>query len=513
MKRNVQLMLQHVAASSGLASEARTKSGVIFDPNSETWAYRDGPLNVHLAFGSIKGVTQELKHSLKATLVWYAANASPATLQVYFNSFKHFITEIAKGRNEPVNTIAGTDYLNYRMTTRGKILVSHLKPLFRKWRGIGQPGITDDLRLAMNSTRDKGRPKGVAVAIMDPEKGPFTDVELRAIQAALNDAYAKGDVSEAHYLLTWLFMAVGARPTQFAQLKVRDVHSRDVDGVMFFDIDIPRAKQRGKGARELFRNRPLVKQIGAPLARYAAAIAEQFSKVLEDPMDAPLFPQEREEDAQVWAKGLSHHKSAQRVGRGMSKALSALHVQSERTGQPMRITSVRFRRTFGTRAAQEGHGAMVIAELLDHSDTQHVGVYVETRPEIAARIDKAVAMQLAPIAQAFKGKIIRQLSDATRASDPTARIRDLRIDKNDLAYCGQNTLCKFNAPIACYECSNFEPWLDGAHEAVLDELLSKREHQMNTCDSRVASILDRTILAVAQVVQLCRQQRGGISNA
>lgn len=513
MKRDLQLMLQQVAASSGLASEARTRNGVVFDPTVDTWAYRDGPLDVHLSFGNVKGVTRELLHSLKATLAWYAANGSPGTLQSHFNCFKRFVTEIAKGSNEPINAITGIDYLNFRSTTRGRSLVAHLRPLFRKWHGIGQPGITDDLMMVMNSTREKGRLQGVAVATMDPKKGPFTDIELQAIQAALNDAYAKGDVSEAHYLLTWLYMAIGGRPTQFAQLKVRDVHSREVDGVMYFDIDIPRAKQKGKGPRELFRNRPLVKQIGAPLSRYAAAIAVQFSQVLEDPLDAPLFPQERTEDGKAWARDLAHHKSAQRIGRGMADVLSALQVQSERTGQPMRITSVRFRRTFGTRAAQEGHGVMVIAELLDHSDTQHAGVYVETRPEIAARIDKAVAMELAPIAQAFKGKLIRHLSDATRGSDPTARIRDLRIDKNDLACCGQHSFCSFNAPIACYECSSFEPWLDGPHEAVLDVLLAKREYQMATCDSRIATIHDRTILAVAQVVQLCRQQRGGNANA
>lgn len=508
MRRNVQLMLQQVAASSGLVSEARTRNGEIFDPRANTWAYRDGTLNVHLSFGQVEGLTRELLHSLKATLTWYAENCAPSTLQVHFNSFKHFITTIAKGRDEPVKIITGIDYLNYRTTPRGKILVSHLKPLLRKWRGIGQPGTADDLIEVLNLTRDKAQQQGVAVATLDPKKGPFTDIELQAIQSSLNNAYAIGEVSEADYLLTWLYMAIGARPTQFAQLKVRDMHSREVDGVTHYDIDIPRGKQRGKGPRELFSNRPLVKQIGAPLARYAAAIAIQFSQVLEYPLDAPLFPQQRAAKGKVWAKNLAHHKSAARISRGIADVLSALQVQSERTGQPMRITSVRFRRTFGTRAAQEGHGVMVIAELLDHSDTQHAGVYVETRPEIASRIDKAVAMELAPIAQAFKGKLIRHLSDATRASDPSARIRDLRIDNNDIAYCGQHSFCNFNAPIACYECSNFEPWLDGPHEAVLDALLLKRDCQMASCDSRIASIHDRTILAVAQVVQLCRQQKG-----
>jgi hypothetical protein len=81
--------------------------------------------------------------------------------------------------------------------------------------------------------------------------------------------------------------------------------------------------------------------------------------------------------------------------------MESLSAISERTGETMKITPTRLRRTRGTRAAMEGHGVLVIAELLDHSDTQNAGVYVEARPEIVERIDKALALHLAPLAQAF----------------------------------------------------------------------------------------------------------------
>lgn len=66
----------------------------------------------------------------------------------------------------------------------------------------------------------------------------------------------------------------------------------------------------------------------------------------------------------------------------MKATLEKLAVTSERTGERIHITSRRFRRTVGTRAAEEGHGELVIAELLDHSDTQSVGVYVQATPAI-----------------------------------------------------------------------------------------------------------------------------------
>jgi hypothetical protein len=49
--------------------------------------------------------------------------------------------------------------------------------------------------------------------------------------------------------------------------------------------------------------------------------------------------------------------------------------------------------------------------------------------------------------------------------------------------------------------------LDGDHEAVLDYLLKKRGAQLKEIDARIATVNDRTIIAVAQVVNLCRHQR------
>lgn len=207
-----------------------------------------------------------------------------------------------------------------------------------------------------------------------------------------------------------------------------------------------------------------------------------------------------------WANGYEYHHTGGSLSDIFRATLSKLNVPSERTGDLLHISPIRFRRTFGTRAAQEGHGELVIAEMLDHSDTQNVGVYVASVPEIAERIDRAIAMELAPLAQAFKGTLITDESEATRRGDPASRILDPRIDRTmkPMGSCGQNSFCGFNAPIACYTCKNFEPWLDGPHEAVLEHLLEKREQLLLSTDKRIAAINDRTILAVAEVIQLCR---------
>lgn len=302
-------------------------------------------------------------------------------------------------------------------------------------------------------------------------------------------------------------MTLGQRSTQYAALKVSDIGKViSIEGLESFVVRMPRAKTRDSDARGAFKERVLVPEIGRLVVEYADAVRERFRGVLQNVEDAPLFPTEQEEATVV---GYAYHPTAAHVGYILTKTLKRLNVVSERTGDFMNITPKRFRQTIGTRAAEEGHGELVIAELLDHSDIQNVGVYVSSTPALVERVNKTVAMALAPLAQAFAGKLIAGPSEATRASDPSSIIRAPSIINSfeGMSSCGKHGFCGFMKPVACYTCSSFEPWLDGPHEEVLEYLLAEREHLLSTTDPRIAKVNDRTIYAVAQVVQLCNEVR------
>ncbi len=287
-------------------------------------------------------------------------------------------------------------------------------------------------------------------------------------------------------------------------MKVCDViRKRDKTGALRYSVRVPRAKQGLARPRMQFKVRSLIKEIGAPLYEYAKRVQARFRGKLPDPRMAPLFP------AFEWSQapaGFEYHRTSASLNASLRRGLEVLQVRSERTGGRLNIAAIRFRRTLGTRAAQEGHGELVIAEMLDHTDTQNVGIYVAAVPEIAERIDRAVALELAPLAQAFTGRIVRNEAEAIRGDEPRSRILDLRIDRSGrpMGSCGQYADCHFSAPVACYTCRSFQPWADGPHEAVLSFLLERRDRLLPH-DQRMASIHDRTILAVAQVVQACQQ--------
>jgi hypothetical protein len=88
----------------------------------------------------------------------------------------------------------------------------------------------------------------------------------------------------------------------------------------------------------------------------------------------------------------------------------------------------------------------------------------------------------------------------------------VRCESGNVGTCGHYGFCGALAPIACYTCRNFQPWLDGPHEDVLNSLMTERERVLQiTRDQTIASVNDRTILAVTQVIQVCEKRRATLN--
>ncbi|HEY6846750.1 MAG TPA: site-specific integrase [Terracidiphilus sp.] len=484
---------------------AKTRSGVEFNAASEVWSYRDGVKSIYLAFHELQAPFT-LRQCLKAVLRWYAEHLSPSHLENLFQRFRHFAFTV------PLldGTITSSQLLNYRSTLNRSTewYLGSLSGLLQRWHSMQIPGISDDSITLLENLRLKGNIKGRAVQTMDPDYGRFTDIELESIAQALKNGYDMGTVKLNEYVLTLLFIAFGQRPTQYAAMKVCDLNLTAYnDSHTTYILSIPRAKARGMVHRTTFKKRTLLPELGRLLKEYANQVRGRFAGILEDSGQAPMFPTDSDESIQ--ALGFQFHRTGQGLAQWLTRFLDKLSVRSERTGKPIQITATRFRRTVGCRAADEGHGELVIAELLDHSDTQNVGVYIEATPGMLERIDRAVAFKLAPMAQAFAGIIIQNESQARRADDPTSRITDPRFDSSmrPIGNCGKFGFCGLLAPIACYTCREFQPWLDGPHERVLDFLIADRERLLSQTDIRIASITDRTILAVADVVTRCTKMK------
>jgi len=484
---------------------ASTRNGLVFCPVDSRWAYRDGGLDFDLDFSSIKYVSDEFLARFKIALLWYVENKSPTHARNIFWHMKRFIEYISN--TKIITEINDFDILNYRshLGERRQWYLSSFSSFLKKWNELGLGGISKDAIELLSKISIKGNKKGEAVRTMDPDLGPFTNIERDALFSELNNSYAKKKINTSDYLLCVLTSILGQRPVQYSYLKVCDlkIEKRDDDSLIYI-LRMPRAKQRDRLPRSEFKERVLIPQIGELLDRYVKRIMKQFVGRLQDPKQAPMFPDVRVRVEYV--KGFEFHSTSSLLSKRIRIAYEKLNVFSERTGNVMHVIPVRFRRTIGTQAAVEGHGPLVIAELLDHTDLQNIDVYVSATPEIIERIDRAVAIKLAPLAQAFAGVLV----DSKTEQDVPQRLRivapqqSLRFDP--VGSCGQHGFCGFAAPVACYTCSNFRAWLDGPHEEILEYLVAERDRLMGI-DVRIASVNDRTILAVAQVVEMCKNEQ------
>ena len=490
--------------SSVLPSLARTRAGTAFDPRCDQWFVRDPVSVLRADFQNLAVIGPEMIVATKATLMSIAERHATSHASNLFQRFAHFVK--CQGLEIAANLeITESAFLNYRasLLEPQQWYVSHLAGFFRTWLELGYAGISEELARCLDSVVLPGNAKGHHVRSRDREHGPLNEFEFQFCWSILDNAHAAGEVSDALHLILSLEMALAPRPIQLAAMRACDVlEEKTSSGELLYLVDVPRAKNR-KMPRAEFKRRQLNPQLGSALVRYADSIRARFADALKDPTMAPLFPAQSADPRALpeW----QYHQTNQKMGEAIKHGWNAvlLGVNS------LRINARRLRYTLGTRAAQEGHGVFVIAEMLDHSTTQSTHVYVESTPEITDRITRAMASQLGALAQVFRGHLINGEQDATRRGDPSSRIEDYRIDALTPAMgsCAKSGPCSLLAPMACYTCPSFEPWVDGPHEAVLQHMLRERDRLMDAKELRLAAILDLQIAAAAAVCDLCEMRK------
>lgn len=493
---------------SALPKSARTLRGQHFDPRKDFWVLHDAVRRASLNFGSVKALlSPQILYSFKLLMIWTAENRAASSAGGSFYQLSKLFRFINSTCPDAITSVLDSDILNYRASPSVRAdAIRKLRPLLCKWHSMGLPGMSPDVPSLLRSLRIRMPARGRAVRTHDPKVGPFTSIEFDGLISKLSQSIAVGSIDEDHAVMTQILIGRGIRTAQCALLKVCDITCESHDRRPRYILRVPQVKQRHREERSEFRERVLPESLGSAVYEHAKRVCARFVGVLADPASAPLLPARQ---PRVRVPGYEGHPAAIDLQVSFQRSLNKLEVYSERTGERLYIIPTRFRRTFATRAAAAGWSPHAIAESLGHGDTGCVMVYVEMIPDMTARIDRAVATEMAPLAQAFVGTLVNNESEAIRGSDPASRIFDARIDRSGvpLGSCGQFSFCGFNAPLACYTCQHFQPWLDGPHEAVRDYLLSRRALLLQTTSEQMAQINDRRILAAEQVIQMCAQAK------
>lgn len=492
-----------------------SKDGYAFSLSDPLWKLNK---DVKLSVGFISDLPEPTQSGFRLTLARYAEEFSAKHAENMTTRFKRFLNDTG------ANSVSSEALLNWRSSLQQEEqwYLGGLKGFLLAWHDYGFPGIEKDVAKLLQEWRIQGNEKGKAVIFSCPETGPLTDLEIQSLLNWANMAAAKKEVSFSEYAYLLTLAMTARRPVQIAALRGKDLLKEASSGISQHKIRIPRAKQRGGRFRHTFRTLAIIEDLYQALKHLHLESVSQVESVIGHKLGPDLYD---EIPIFINPKALKHisdaiditellmgarpdalHATTAQLARGLQNLARLSQARSERTGDFIRLSATRFRYTRGTKLRREGFGAQVIAELLDHTDTQNVQVYCENTAQEAAIIDELVGAKLAPFAQACMGTLVWSEREAIRGSDPSSRVPNHR--QQAVGTCGSYGFCA-SGYRACYTCHHFQPWIEGPHREVLVELHEeKRRSREAGCDELVVQANDQLILAVEHCVSLCeRAQR------
>ncbi len=356
--------------------------------------------------------------------------------------------------NVPVQLTSIADFIESGVP---KSYQGFIRPVLQRLRDI-EPDLFDENMVSFLSSgrRWEEKDQGCYFGLMTncPESGALTDQELHNLHGALNLSYANGEISMQDFTLVWMCIGTGLRPIQIARMLRSDVSIHDGPEGKEVMLRVPLAKGEGGNKGEFW------------LRRAPSVLAEALITYLESSTESPQNPLFFETSPAI----------AQRV-KAVGERLDSW---SDRLGTKIPISTYRFRYTLATRALAHGASDWEVARLLTHRSTSCIQFYRASMPELLNPIESALGKEMGYFARAFQGRLINDLSEATRKDEGEAEIMDfLHLTKGEtIGACGTRARCYLNAPVACLSCSRFEPYREAPWEELLASLTEDANHEV-----------------------------------
>lgn len=358
-----------------------------------------------------------------------------------------------------------------------------------------------------------GNAKGQAVRSRDSDQGPLDAQEIAAITLALRAAREQEAIPLPEQAILWLALSTGSNASQYACLREGDLRVDKMGGQpLTWTIGVPRHKKGDVELRAQFRDRQLHAFVGSILQELIKENAASYPIDAADAAARPLFRRRKPQyQADHPLAEWRWHMTYPEITALIKRAVRRLQIVS-RTDEALRVSARRFRYSMATRLIASGASQFAVADALDHTDLQNVGVYFDVHSDIVEHIDRATAIALAPRAQAFARVVMRE-EDAERGDHKGSRKYFGSREKDvfePIGTCGSHRFCNVVAPLACYTCVNFQAWMDGPHEIVLETLIEAREKRAELgLEPKMVAIEDHVITEVAGLILRIEAIRAG----
>ena len=491
------------------------RRGLPVDISGEVWLLNEPTAKLILDWSIHGELNSSIRQSFRSYFAWLLTSQSSMSVHNAFRLVTTFTaTKAFRDANQSHSAIPYLAFSEARASLRKEQQwrLHYARQLYRWCAAQGYPQFSTDVAFQLDDVVIGGNSKGQAVRSRDPNKGPLDAQEVASLTTALRASRVDNRIPLRKQAIVWLALSTGSNAGQYASLREEDLEEEKVgDEVVAYILRVPRHKKGHVQHRAEFRERRLTRFVGELIADLIKENRAEHPPVTGDFAARPLFRSEapsyrHDHPLAEW----SFHMTRSQIAQLLRSAVSHLGVLS-RTGEPLQVSIRRFRYTLATRAVDNGACAYQVADALDHSDLQNVAVYFDIHSNIVEHIDRAIALALAPRAQAFT-KLVESENDAFRGGIKGSRVHHGERE-NDIVQpvgtCGNHSFCNISAaPLACYTCPMFQPWMDGPHDLVLDKLLRDREKKVEMgLNPKMVAINDHVIIEVAGVIQRIADKR------
>ncbi|MGP9551388.1 tyrosine-type recombinase/integrase [Halomonas sp. AOP42-D1-22] len=489
------------------------KCGEFFIPSEPVWwpdRSTRGSINWQAAIACVPPDWQRWLH---AALAYRMAEVAQATIGIATS----VLSRAAQVGLDPLNEYHLIDLRERFSMSEFSALVGFMK-FWQECESLEQRP-SQVLIDAYDTLPKKKRPRNDVILRLDPEQGPFTQVEQDALHQWAHEQFCHGNLDPERYLYLRLAMIYGQRGIQLRMMVFGDFIKTERG----YQIRIFWAKQKNNDAG--WRAKPetfnLDEDLYNTVQAYQSIVLTQLEQEYPGRADwgkaiehVPLFRRKLVQpggDSKLVPvivdlpdqNLLEQEPQAKFHTTGGVTSSWLLQIESMpdfpislRTHQPLKISrGHRFRHTLGTDLSNAGLDEWSIASALMHANTHTVRKYRAVSPELMRMIDEKMSDHLVLVVRAFKGTIVTDRAAAKNGDQVDRQIEDL-------AVCGADTACHLDTPFTCYGCSKFQPLFDADHSAVL-ERLERRRAQTIATDKTTGVLWDRAILACRKVILDC----------
>lgn len=444
----------------------KTFWGETLETSEDIWYLNDVGLKTKIDFDKYQN--QFIKYSVKIFIGTLAYSKSLSHIYNFERALS-FLGDINSPKLEQEVIKKINSEIKNKRNTDTEYSLWYLKSWYNWCTDLDFPYFDSDYSDYLENIQISGNAKGQAVLSLEEDEGPLNDFELSTIIKLLNEDKKNSQGKR----LAFLLLTLGANPRNLLLLKWSDFSVLENDGHKVYLLKVPRIKKRQQN-REDFKIRELDSRVGR------------------------LFEEARRLDSDyifLRSDGTPFTTMALRM-------LSINYFKKLVESSPLEniaITPRRFRYTFATQLVMSGVSKERLADLLDHSDLQHVQVYYDLRHKIKGFLTEAENQKIGDIFRRFEGTIVSNKSDLNKDIKYYSKKPNSSLGK-----CGSDTSCDLNAPYSCFVCKKFNAFSDcvDTYKEVRDDLISWKKSRSEEFDEndKIQHQMDEVLSALKDLI-------------